>query len=68
MTEGPDIGQVALQYGANDFGSIMMEENVVRQAGAKHRMTADDMRRLITESGYEARQRDVWYRLVPAAA
>ena len=68
VTEGPDIGQVALQYGANDFGSIMMEENVVRQAGAKHRMTADDMRRLITESGYEARQRDVWYRLVPAAA
>ncbi len=67
VTEGADIGQVALQYGANDFGSIMMEENVVRQAGAKHRMTADDMKRLITESGYEARQRDVWYRLVPSA-
>ncbi len=68
VTEGPDIGQVALQYGANDFGSIMMEENVVRQAGAKHRMTAEDMKRLITESGYEAKQRDVWYRLVPNAA
>ena len=68
VTEGPDIGQVALQYGANDFGSIMMEENVVRQAGAKHRMTAEDMKRLITESGYEAKQRDVWYRLVPTAA
>ena len=68
VTEGPDIGQVALQYGANDFGSIMMEENVVRQAGAKHRMTAEDMKRLITELGYEAKQRDVWYRLVPSAA
>ncbi len=64
VTEGPDVGQVALKYGANDFGSIMMEENVVRQAGARHRMTADDMKRLITELGYEARQRDVWYRLV----
>jgi cyclic dehypoxanthinyl futalosine synthase len=64
VTEGADIGQVALQYGANDFGSIMMEENVVRQAGAKHRITADDMKRLIEELGYEPRQRNVWYRLV----
>jgi cyclic dehypoxanthinyl futalosine synthase len=64
VTEGPDIGQVGLLHGANDLGSIMMEENVVRQAGARHRMTADDMKRLITELGYEPRQRDVWYRLV----
>lgn len=64
VTEGPDIGQVALKYGANDFGSIMMEENVVSQAGARHRITADEMKRFITELGYEARQRNVWYQLV----
>lgn len=42
----------------------MIEENVVAQAGATFRMTADDMRRLIRDIGYEPRQRDNWYRLV----
>ncbi|WCJ58739.1 dehypoxanthine futalosine cyclase [Fontisphaera persica] len=64
VTQGPDIGQVALQYGANDLGSIMIEENVVSQAGATFRMTEQDMRRLIEEMGYEPRQRDNWYHLV----
>ncbi|MCX8157083.1 MAG: dehypoxanthine futalosine cyclase [Verrucomicrobiae bacterium] len=64
VTQGPDIGQVALHYGANDLGSIMIEENVVSQAGASFRMTEQDMRRLIEELGYEPRQRDNWYRLV----
>lgn len=64
VTQGPDIGQIALQYGANDLGSIMIEENVVSQAGATFRMTESDMRRLIEEMGYEPRQRDNWYRLV----
>lgn len=64
VTQGPEIGQIALQHGANDLGSIMIEENVVSQAGASFRMTEQDMRRLIEELGYEPRQRDNWYRLV----
>jgi cyclic dehypoxanthinyl futalosine synthase len=64
VTQGPDIGQVALKYGANDLGSIMIEENVVSQAGATFRMTVDDMHRLIRDLGYEPRQRDNWYELV----
>lgn len=64
VTQGPDIGQVALSYGANDLGSIMIEENVVSQAGATFRMTVKDMQRLIGDLGYEPRQRDNWYRLV----
>ena len=64
VTQGPEIGQVALKYGANDLGSIMIEENVVSQAGATFRMTVGDMQRLIGDLGYEPRQRDNWYRLV----
>jgi len=64
VTQGQEIGQVALKYGANDLGSIMIEENVVSQAGTTFRMTVDDMHRLIAELGYEPRQRDNWYRLV----
>jgi cyclic dehypoxanthinyl futalosine synthase len=64
VTQGPDIGQVALKFGANDLGSIMIEENVVSQAGTTFRMTVSDMQRLIKDLGYEPRQRDNWYRLV----
>ena len=64
VTQGLDIGQVALKYGANDLGSIMIEENVVSQAGTTFRMTVADMHRLIMDLGYEPRQRDNWYRLV----
>jgi cyclic dehypoxanthinyl futalosine synthase len=64
VTQGPQIGQVALKYGANDLGSIMIEENVVSQAGAAFRMSVKDMRRLISELGYEPRQRDNWYNLL----
>jgi cyclic dehypoxanthinyl futalosine synthase len=64
VTQGPEIGQVALKYGANDLGSIMIEENVVSQAGATFRMGVKDMRRLIRDIGYEPRQRDNWYQLV----
>ena len=64
VTQGPEIGQIALKFGANDLGSIMLEENVVRHAGASFRMSVADMRRLIAELGYEPRQRDNWYRLV----
>jgi len=64
VTQGPDIGQVALKFGANDLGSIMIEENVVSQAGTTFRMTVADMHRLIKELGYQPHQRDNWYRLV----
>jgi cyclic dehypoxanthinyl futalosine synthase len=64
VTQGPEIGQVALKYGANDLGSVMIEENVVSQAGATFRMNVADMRRLIHDLGYEPRQRDNWYQLV----
>ncbi len=64
VTQGPKIGQIALQYGANDLGSIMIEENVVSSAGTTFHMGVDDMKRLIGELGYEARQRDNWYQLV----
>jgi cyclic dehypoxanthinyl futalosine synthase len=64
VTQGLEVGQVALKYGANDLGSIMIEENVVSQAGTTFRMTVDDMKRLIGELGYEPRQRNNWYQLV----
>lgn len=64
VTQGLEIGQVALKFGANDLGSIMIEENVVSQAGTTFRMTVADMHRLIRELGYEPHQRDNWYRLV----
>ena len=64
VTQGQEIGQVALKYGANDLGSIMIEENVVSQAGTTFRMTVADMQRLIRELGYEPRQRNNWYQLV----
>src|SRR5437879_2745642 len=64
VTQGQEIGQIALKYGANALGSIMIEENVVSQAGATFRMGGSDMHRLITDLGYEARQRDNWYRLL----
>ena len=64
VTQGPKIGQIALKYGANDFGSVMMEENVVSSAGTSFRLAVDDIRRLVSEGGYEARSRDNWYRLL----
>ena len=64
VTQGPQIGQLALQFGANDLGSIMVEENVVSSAGTTFRLNVAQMRRLITESGYEPHQRDHWYRLL----
>lgn len=64
VTQGLEIGQVALKYGANDLGSIMIEENVVSKAGTTFQMTVNDMRRLIEELGYNAHQRDNWYQLV----
>jgi cyclic dehypoxanthinyl futalosine synthase len=64
VTQGQEVGQVALKFGANDLGSIMIEENVVSQAGTTFRMTVQDMCRLISQLGYEPHQRDNWYNLL----
>jgi len=64
VTQGPEIGQVALKFGANDFGSVMMEENVVSSAGTTFRLNASDIERLIREAGYEPRRRNNWYELL----
>jgi cyclic dehypoxanthinyl futalosine synthase len=61
VTQGPKIGQVSLSFGADDLGSIMIEENVVYAAGARNRMTQEEMRRLITDAGYEPVQRRTLY-------
>ena len=64
VTQGLKIGQLALSYGANDMGSLMLEENVVAEAGTVHFLTLDQMRGAIEEYGFTARQRDVRYELV----
>ncbi len=64
VTQGPRIGQIALRYGANDFGSVMMEENVVSSAGTTFRLNKEQIERLIAGAGFEARRRDNWYRLL----
>ncbi|HKE90065.1 MAG TPA: radical SAM protein, partial [Gemmatimonadales bacterium] len=68
VTMGPKIGQVALRFGANDFGSLMMEENVVSAAGTTWRMTLPEMQRLISDAGYEPVKRRQDYTLLPEAA
>ena len=65
MTQGPKIGQVSLSFGADDLGSIMIEENVVYAAGARNRMTQDEMRRIIADAGYEPVQRRTLYDACP---
>ena len=64
VTQGPDIGQIALRYGANDFGSVMMEENVVSSAGTTFRLDAAQIESLIRDIGYEPRRRNNWYELL----
>ncbi|HEY3124561.1 MAG TPA: cyclic dehypoxanthinyl futalosine synthase [Thermoanaerobaculia bacterium] len=61
VTQGPKIGQVSISFGADDLGSIMIEENVVYAAGARNRMTQEEMRRLIADAGYEPVQRRTLY-------
>ena len=68
VTMGPKIGQVALRFGANDFGSLMMEENVVSAAGTTYRMTLEEMQRLIADAGYTPKQRRQDYTILEDAA
>ncbi|QDT39553.1 cyclic dehypoxanthinyl futalosine synthase [Stratiformator vulcanicus] len=64
VTQGDKIGQVALYFGANDMGSLMIEENVVSQAGTVYHLSVESIRRCIGEAGYEPRQRNVFYDLI----
>lgn len=64
VTQGLKVGQLALLYGANDMGSLMIEENVVSAAGTVHHLTLDQMKSAIRELGYEPRQRNVHYDLI----
>jgi cyclic dehypoxanthinyl futalosine synthase len=61
VTQGDKIVQTALAFGANDFGSTMIEENVVAAAGVKFRLPKEEMVRLIQDAGYKAFQRDCFY-------
>lgn len=64
VTQGLKIGQMALLYGANDMGSLMIEENVVAEAGTVHHLSLEQIRGAITDLGYQPRQRNVFYELI----
>ncbi|MCP4594049.1 MAG: dehypoxanthine futalosine cyclase [bacterium] len=63
VTQGPKIGQLALFFGANDMGSVMMEENVVSAAGTTFCLDEAEIRRLITDAGWQPRRRNCYYEL-----
>ena len=66
-TMGPEVGQVALRFGGNDFGSAMIEENVVSQAGAIFKLGADDIERYIRSAGFTPRRRNMRYERLAVA-
>jgi cyclic dehypoxanthinyl futalosine synthase len=70
VTQGLKVGQLALLYGANDMGSLMIEENVVAAAGTVYHLTLEEIKRAIRDLGYVPRQRNVFYQLIddPPAA
>jgi cyclic dehypoxanthinyl futalosine synthase len=64
VTQGLKLAQVALRFGANDFGSTMIEENVVRAAGAGYCVSKDDIINSIKAAGFEAAQRNTCYNII----
>jgi len=65
---GHKVGQVALRFGANDYGSLMMEENVVSAAGTTYRATLEEMERVISDAGFTPRRRRQDYSLIEEPA
>ncbi len=66
VTQGPAIGQLALFHGANDMGSVMMEENVVSAAGTVFHLTEPQIRQLIADAGWRPQKRNCYYDPLPA--
>jgi cyclic dehypoxanthinyl futalosine synthase len=64
VTQGGKIGQVSLRFGANDFGSLMIEENVVSAAGAHFRLTEAEIARNIQDAGFTPKRRTMHYEIV----
>lgn len=64
VTQGEKIGQIALFFGANDMGSLMLEENVVSSAGTVYHLSLETIRRCIREAGFIPRQRNVYYEYI----
>src|ERR1700751_3702437 len=64
VTQGPKIGQLALFFGANDMGSLMIEENVVASAGTVYFLSLEQIKNAIREAGYTPRQRNVFYEYI----
>jgi cyclic dehypoxanthinyl futalosine synthase len=67
VTQGAKIGQLGLYFGANDMGSLMIEENVVSSAGTVHHLSLDQIKSAIRESGFIPRQRNVFYEYIDQA-
>ena len=63
VTQGPKVAQVALKFGADDFGSTMLEENVVAATGAGFRLPREEIESLIRQAGYEPQVRDHRYKI-----
>ena len=66
VTQGLKVGQLALFFGANDMGSLMIEENVVASAGTVHYLSLEQIKDAIREAGYIPRQRNVFYEYIDA--
>lgn len=64
VTQGLKIAEVALRFGANDFGSTMIEENVVASAGVSYRVSMEDIIRAIKNAGFTPAQRDTCYNII----
>ena len=62
VTQGPAVGQIALRFGADDWGSVMFEENVVSSAGTTFRMDAARIEQQVRAAGFGVVRRDVHYR------
>jgi cyclic dehypoxanthinyl futalosine synthase len=68
VTMGMKVGQMALRYGCNDFGSLMIEENVVSAANTTYRTTTEELERLIRDAGFTAARRRQDYSILPIPA
>jgi cyclic dehypoxanthinyl futalosine synthase len=67
VTMGMKVGQLALTFGCNDFGSLMIEENVVSAANTTHRTTIEELEHLIVDAGFQPRRRRQDYSIIPEA-